>query len=235
MSERDALLRRFQDRLGYRFRRPDLLERALTHRSYANENDLEENYERLEFLGDAVLGLATAEWLYRESPERQEGELTRSKGHLVSARVLAAVAEALELGPILLLGVGEDRSGGRSKGSLLADALEAVVGAVFRDGGYEAARRVVAGLLERAPRPPRGIDSRDAKTRLQELLQARGQGQPIYHELAASGPDHEKRFTVQCLLDGRPLGAGVGRSKKQAEQRAASAALAVLDAAEPSA
>ncbi len=229
MSDRDDLLRGFEDRLGYRFRRAQLLERALTHRSYANENGLEENYERLEFLGDAVLGLATAERLFAETPERQEGELTRSKGHLVSSRVLAEVAEELELGPLLRLGVGEERSGGRSKGSLLADALEAVLGAVFRDGGYEEARRVVVSLLARAPRPARGIDARDAKTKLQELAQARGQGQPSYVEVAASGPDHDKRFTVECVLDGRTLGAGIGRSKKRAEQRAASAALAVLE------
>ena len=228
MSDRQELLVRFQHRLGYRFRRPELLERALTHRSYANEQDLEENYERLEFLGDAVLGLATAERLYRETPRRQEGELTRSKGHLVSARVLAELAEALELGPLLRLGVGEERSGGRRKGSLLADALEAVLGAVLRDGGYEATRQVVTGLLDRAPAPAGGIETRDAKTQLQELVQARGQGRPSYREIATSGPDHDKLFTVECRLDGQSLGSGTGRSKKEAEQRAAAVALSLL-------
>ena len=228
MSDRRELLRRFEERLGYNFRRPELLERALTHRSYANELGLEETYERLEFLGDAVLGLATAERLFDETPRRQEGELTRSKGHLVSARVLAELADGLELGPVLRLGVGEERSGGRGKESLLADALEAVLGAVFRDGGYDEARRVVAGLLARAPAPVGGIDARDAKTRLQELAQARGQGRPTYHEIATTGPDHEKRFTVECRIGGRSFGSGTGRSKKQAEQRAAAAALALL-------
>ena len=228
MSDRRELLRRFEERLGYNFRRPELLERALTHRSYANELGLEETYERLEFLGDAVLGLATAEQLFDETPRRQEGELTRSKGHLVSARVLAELADGLELGPVLRLGVGEERSGGRGKESLLADALEAVLGAVFRDGGYDEARRVVAGLLARAPAPVGGIDARDAKTRLQELAQARGQGRPTYHEIATTGPDHEKRFTIDCRIGGRSFGSGTGRSKKQAEQRAAAAALALL-------
>ena len=230
MSERDELLRRFEQRLGYRFRRPEILERALTHRSFANERGEEENYERLEFLGDAVLGLATAERLYDETPEHQEGELTRSKGHLVSARVLAKIARSLGLGELLRLGVGEDRSGGRRKASLLADALEAVLGAVFRDGGYDEARRVVGSLLDRAPAPAGGIEARDAKTRLQELVQARGEVRPTYHEVETSGPDHEKRFTIECRLDGEALGAGSGRSKKRAEQKAAAAALALFEA-----
>jgi ribonuclease-3 len=229
MSDRGTLLRSFQQRLGHEFESLELLERALTHRSYANERRVGENYERLEFLGDAVLGLATAERVFTETPRRQEGELTRSKGHLVSARVLAELAEQLELGPILRLGVGEERSGGRTKASLLADALEAVLGAVFRDAGYEAARRVVDRLLDRAPAPAGGIESRDAKTKLQEHAQSHGGGRPTYHEIAVSGPDHERLFTVECRLGGRPLGAGTGRTKKQAEQEAAAAALARLD------
>ena len=228
-DDRQALLEEFQRRLGYSFRRPELLERALTHRSYANERGLDENYERLEFLGDAVLGLATAEQLFGETPRRKEGELTRSKGHLVSARVLARLAEQLGLGAILWLGVGEERSGGRRKDSLLADALEAVLGAVFHDGGYEEARRVIAALLDRAPAPAGGIESRDAKTRLQELAQARGWGRPTYHEVATSGPDHDKLFTVECRLDGRSPGVGTGRTKKRAEQAAAAVALARLE------
>lgn len=228
MSDREALLRRLEERLGYNFRRPELLERALIHRSYANERSLEENYERLEFLGDAVLGLATAERLFNEMPRRQEGELTRSKGHLVSARVLAGLAEELELGEILRLGVGEERSGGRSKASLLADALEAVLGAVFRDGGYDESCRVISALLDRAPEPRGGKESRDAKTRLQEIAQARGWGRPTYHEIAASGPDHEKLFTIECRLEGDARGEGTARTKKLAEQKAAAATLAEL-------
>jgi ribonuclease-3 len=232
MSERGAGLERLQESLGYRFRRLELLERALTHRSFANEQGLAENYERLEFLGDAVLGLATAERLFEESPRRQEGELTRGKGHLVSARVLAELATRLDLGPLLNLGVGEERSGGRGKDSLLADALEAVLGAVFRDGGYAAARQVTARLLDRAPAPTDGLDARDAKTRLQELAQARGWERPSYHETGASGPDHDRLFTVECRLNGRPRGSGKGRTKKRAEQRAAAAALSWLDEGE---
>ena len=228
MSDRDHLLERFQERLGYSFRRRELLDRALTHRSYANEHGLEENYERLEFLGDAVLGLVTSEKLCDEMPRSPEGELARSKSHLVSAKVLAELAEELELGAVLRLGVGEDRSGGRAKSSLLADALEAVMGAVFRDGGYDAARGVVGALLERAQAREGGIESGDAKGQLQELAHARGWGRPSYHEIEASGPDHDKLFTFECRLGSRTLGAGTDRTKKQAELKAAAAALALL-------
>ncbi len=228
MIGRETRLERFQQRLGYRFRRADLLERALTHRSYANERGLEENYERLEFLGDAVLALATAEKLFDEMPRGNEGELTRRKGHLVSDRVLAELARGVELGELLRLGIGEERSGGRDKGSLLADALEAVLGAVFRDGGYEAARQVAGALLDEAGASDEQVGSRDAKTRLQELAQGRGWGRPSYADLGASGPDHEKTFTVECRLGSRSLGIGAGRTKKGAEQRAAAAALEKL-------
>jgi ribonuclease-3 len=230
MTGPDDPLAALEERLGYRFRRRELLARALTHRSYANERRLGENYERLEFLGDAVLGLATAEKLFDERPRRSEGELTRGKGHLVSDEVLAELAEELGLGAVLKLGVGEARSGGRSKSSLLADALEAVLGAIFRDGGYEEARRVVGTLIEKAPAPDGGIDFPDAKTRLQELAQARGWGRPSYIELGASGPDHERLFTVECRLGQRSLGVGEGRTKKRAELEAAAAALSALDA-----
>jgi ribonuclease-3 len=225
MSDRDELLARLEERLDYRFRRRELLERALTHRSFANERGLEENYERLEFLGDAVLGLATAELLFAERPRRPEGALTRRKGHLVSARVLAELASGLELGEALRLGVGEERSGGREKASLLTDALEAVLGAIFHDGGYDAAREVAHRLLARVRGPGRRVGERDAKTRLQELAQGRGWERPSYHQTAASGPDHDRIFTVECRLGERPLGVGEGRTKKQAEMRAAAAAL----------
>ncbi len=230
MDEREALLQRLEERLGHRFERRELLERALTHRSYANEHGLETNYERLEFLGDAVLGLVAAEQLFDERPRRTEGALTRRKAHLVSARVLAERARALDLGALLRLGVGEERSGGREKSSLLADALEAVLGAVFRDGGYEAARRVAGRLLEEAREASERVARRDAKTRLQELAQGRGWGRPVYREIASSGPDHEKLFTVECRVGSRALGVGDGRTKKQAEQRAAAAILAELEA-----
>ncbi|HEX2252479.1 MAG TPA: ribonuclease III [Thermoanaerobaculia bacterium] len=214
---------------GHRFRRRELLDMALTHRSHTHESGTEGNYERLEFLGDAVLGMLTAEWLYGERPDLPEGELSKLKSYLVSREVLAQRAEVLGLGDALRLGVGEERSGGRRKASLLADVMESVIGAVYLDGGLEAARKVVRPLLEE------GLALRertkvDPKTRLQELSQARGWDLPEYRLAEESGPDHAKLFTVECRLRGRLAGTGSGRSKKVAEQAAAAAALSSVAA-----
>lgn len=218
--------------LGYRFRRVELLERALTHRSYANERGLPEHNERLELLGDAVLGLVATEWLYRYHPELPEGDLSKRKSYLVSAPALAGFASRLGLGRALRLGVGEERSGGRDKPSLLADALEAVLAAVYLDGGLAPVRRIVAPFLEGVVEErPRVLES-DAKTRLQEELQARGWDLPEYCTVQEEGPDHAKRFTVECRVRERSAGRGEGRSKKVAEQRAAAEALEALLAAE---
>jgi ribonuclease-3 len=216
----------FEKRLGYRFKQVVLLDLALTHRSYANEQGFEDNYERLEFLGDAVLGLVTTEWLYRNLPELREGDLTKRKNHLVSKDVLAPYAEQMALGEILRLGVGEERSGGRGKTSLLANSMEAVFGAVYLDGGIEAARSVIVPMLEGASgeRPATAID-RDAKTRLQEVAQGRGWALPEYRLAAETGPDHSKVFAVECWLQAEKVGEGEGPSKKIAEQRAAADAL----------
>lgn len=225
-----------EERLGYRFRRPELLERALTHRSFANEQGLEENYERLEFLGDAVLGMLAAEWLFERHPDLPEGELSKLKSSLVSERTLAAHARRVELGEELRLGVGEERSGGRGKRSLLADSMEAVLGAVWLDGGVGAARPVVRAFLETATAARKGRDVGDHKTQLQEVLQARGWERPTYRVAAEEGPDHDKRFAVECEVRGEVLGRGEGPSKKLAEQRAAARALERLAeraAAEP--
>ena len=231
------LLRRttsLEKRLGYRFRRPELLAAALTHSSYAHEQadgdpapGHDAHYERLEFLGDAVLGLVTAGWLFSENPELPEGELSKLKGHLVSRPVLARHAQELGLGDELRLGVGEERSGGRRKASLLADVWEAVLGAVYVDGGLEPAaaliRPVLAAALER-----RSAAAADAKTRLQETLQGRGLPLPEYRVLDSIGPDHAKRFVIECRIGGEARGRGEGRSKKAAEQAAAAAALEAL-------
>lgn len=221
-----------EERLGYRFRRRELLERALTHRSFANERGESGHYERLEFLGDAVLGMATAEWLFRRHPELAEGDLSQLKSHLVSKPVLARHARRLGLGPVLRLGVGEERSGGRDKDSLLADSLEAVLGAVFIDGGVEPARGLIQALLETSM-DERGAEAArgDAKTRLQELAQARGWELPDYQLVDEAGPDHAKSFTVECRLTDGTTARGTGRSKKIAEQRAAAAVLVALAAA----
>lgn len=220
----------FAARLGYAFRDPRLLETALTHRSWANERSTDGTYERLEFLGDAVLGLLAAEWLYRRHDEAPEGELSRRKSYLVSEGVLADEGRRLALGEVLRLGVGEERSGGREKTSLLADALEAVIGAVYLDGGLTAVRPLVARLLERAAAAGPPLALRDAKSRLQEITQAQERELPSYRHVGAEGPDHEKIFTVECRVGERLVAVGQGGSKKLAEQRAAAAALAVLEA-----
>ncbi len=217
-----------EDRLGHRFERRELLERAVTHRSFANERGTVEHYERLEFLGDSVLGLLAAEWLFRRHPDLAEGQLSKLKAVLVSEPVLARWASRLGVGEALRLGVGEERSGGREKPSLLADALEALLGAVHLDGGLEATRRVVAPLLEEAMAELPGA-SHDAKTRLQELAQARGLRLPEYRHVRQEGPDHRKRFTAECWVDGQRVGVGAGHSKKLAEQRAAAGALLLLE------
>lgn len=216
-------------RIGHRFRRRDLLERALTHRSYANEKGLGHNYERLEFLGDSVLGLVTGEWLFGEHPEVAEGELSALKSKLVSEKALARYARIVDLGEHLRLGVGEERSGGRNKKSLLADSMEAVIGAAFLDGDMRAARKVVLPMLGHLTGVSAGEDLRDPKTRLQEKAQGEGWALPVYRGLAEQGPDHAKTFVVECTVGEEISARGEGRSKKAAEQSAAAAALATLD------
>lgn len=214
--------------LGYRFRDRGLLELALTHRSYANEQGLAEHNERLEFLGDSILGAVAAAWLYTTHPELPEGELSKRKSYLVSEPALARLAASLRVGDELRLGVGEERSGGREKPSLLANGVEALLGAVFLDGGTDPVRRIVtpflAGVTEEGP----PVLHSEPKTRLQEELQARGWELPVYRLVGEEGPDHAKRFTVECRVRGRPAGRGTGRSKKTAEREAAARALEAL-------
>ncbi|MEM7050039.1 MAG: ribonuclease III [Acidobacteriota bacterium] len=218
-----------EEQLGYRFRQPELIELAITHRSHANERGFSGNYERLEFLGDAVLGMVTADWLYRTLPDVPEGELSKLKSYLVSRPVLARRARFLGLGELMRLGVGEERSGGRSKDSLLADCMEAVLGAIYLDGGLEPVARLIRELLEDAMRFRRDRALIDAKTRLQELAQAEGWALPDYRLIEETGPDHSKTFTFECRLNGDRVGVGSGRSKKVAEQAAAAAALEIIE------
>ena len=221
-----------EEALGYRFRDRELLGLALTHRSHANERGLPEHNERLELLGDAVLGLVVADWLFRAHPELPEGELSKRKSYLVSAPALAGFAAGLGVGRALRLGVGEERSGGREKPSLLADTLEALLGAVYLDGGVEPVRRIVAPFLEHVVERRSRVLETDAKTRLQEELQGRGWPLPEYRLIAETGPDHAKSFVVECRIRDRPAGRGEGRSKKVAEQSAAAEALEGILAAE---
>jgi len=214
-----------QGKLRHCFRRPELLEQAVTHSSFAHEagEGARGDNETLEFLGDAVLSFLTAEMLYRDAPSGAEGEMSRTKAHLVSDANLARLAAELRLGDHLRLGVGEERSGGREKASILSGALEAVLAAVFLDGGTRAARALVHRLL--GPRARGAAPRADHKTALQELLQGRGLPRPGYEVVERAGPDHQVRFRVRATLDGRALGEGEGGTKKAAEQRAARAAL----------
>ena len=217
-------MRHFEDRLGYRFRDPALLVAALTHRSAAHETELEEDYERLEFLGDAVLGLLVSEHVFRNLPDESEGELTRLKSRFVAAPALLAYALHLDLGGCLILGQGEERSGGRQKDSLLADSMEAVFSAVYLDGGLETARAVVAAFLAFTESHAED-QSLDAKSALQEILQGRGSRPPTYRVVGEGGPDHAKLFEVEAVAEGVVVGRGRGRTKKAAEREAADDAL----------
>jgi ribonuclease-3 len=210
-----------EDALGLRFRDEALRTTALTHRSYAFERELEVTNERLEFLGDAVLGLIVTDMAYRDFPDLPEGDLAKLRAAIVNMSALADVARDLRIGDHVLLGKGEEMSGGREKSSILADVLEAVIGAIYLDLGLEAARE----LIEERFRPriiayERGEGGRDYKTILQELTSANLHELPDYR-IAERGPDHQKEFTATVFLGGKALGRGTGRSKKEAEQRAA--------------
>ncbi|MCC7240342.1 MAG: ribonuclease III [Acidobacteria bacterium] len=219
-------------RLGYRFRDRGLLEHALTHRSKAHEDPsggVVDN-ESLEFLGDAVLGMIVADALYRAWPTSSEGQKSKIKAGLVSTIGLAEMAESLGLGDHMILGRGEEKTGGREKPALLADTCEALIAAIYIDGGLEAARafilREIGPRLDAARQP--GFRGRDHKSRLQERLQSLGRGLPSYRVTSESGPEHRKTFTVQVLVEEALLAEARGRTKKDAEQDAARLALETL-------
>ena len=221
-------MKSLEEKLGYTFQDKSLLENALTHSSCANESKgrLHSN-ERLEFLGDSILGMVVAEHLYRNHPDLPEGELTRTRAALVCEESLVEVAQDLGLGEYLKLGKGEEAGGGRTRPSIRADAVEAVLAAVYLDGGIGSARKIIQKYI--LSREIEGLNAqRDYKTALQELVQ-RESGQVLKYRLTGSeGPDHDKRFFVEVDLNGQPAGAGQGRSKKEAEQMAAKAAIAKL-------
>jgi ribonuclease-3 len=210
-------LARFCEAVGHEFADADLLGRALTHRSWCAEHAGFVSNERLEFLGDAVLGLVVTDEIYRRLPDAGEGQLSRVRASVVCAPALAEMAQELGLGSVLLLGKGEAASGGRERPSILADAMEAVIGAVYLDGGSSAADGLVRRLIE-----PRLLDagSPDHKSRLHELA-AQGHHGPIRYEITEQGPEHDKTFRAVVFLNEEPFGAGTGRSKKLAEQAAA--------------
>jgi ribonuclease-3 len=224
-QEFDAL----QRAIGYRFRDRGLLEHAMTHTSRANEDvtgGVVDN-ESMEFLGDAVLGFVIADTLFREFPDWDEGEKSKTKASMVSTFALAKQAEHLHLGDHLLLGRGEEKTGGRRKQALLADSYEALIAAIYLDGGIDAARAFITREFHRLIADARrhGVAGQDYKSGLQELVQARSQPLPEYRLVGTFGPDHDKRFEVEVLVAGEPLARASGPSKKEAEQEAARLAL----------
>jgi ribonuclease-3 len=225
-------------RLGVKFKKRALLQQALVHSSYVNENPqiAPESNERLEFLGDAVLGLVVADDLFAAYPDQDEGQLTELRTHLVRRDTLAKAARRLKLGEEMLLGRGEEGGGGRARPTNLSHAYESVVGAIFLDGGLSAARKFVRSSLgpELQAMRERAFPV-DPKSRLQELSQSRFQMPPHYRLVQAEGPDHARSFTIEVLVNGKVSGTGSGRSKQDAEKEAAQEALVNLDGAAPDA
>ena len=228
------MIKDLEEAIGYRFHNISLLQNALTHSSFANErwhNSLLSN-ERLEFLGDSILGMLVAEYLYRNFPDRPEGELTRMREDMVCEKTLASVAARIHLGDHLMLGHGEEQGGGRSRDSILADAVESVIAACFLDGGIEAAQKFIRTFIL-VEVPVSQMHNTDYKTKLQELVQQKKNQVLSYTLTGESGPDHDKHFTVAVSLNGGIVGQGEGRSKKRAEQEAARAAIRNLFPDEP--
>lgn len=225
MRDMNELLEELQDKIGYRFQNTDLLKQALTHSSFANEQKINKlkDYERLEFLGDAVLELVSSEFLFRENPQMPEGQLTKLRASMVCEPALAYCAKDIDLGSYILLGRGEEYTGGRYRSSITSDVMEAIIGAIFLDGGIENAKkhiyRFILSDLENK------ILFLDSKTILQEEIQKKKDAQLRYELIGESGPDHNKQFTVAAYLNDVLIGSGTGRTKKAAEQQAAYEAL----------
>ena len=218
-------MRRLQQRLGYSFTDPRLLERALSHRSLGAKNN-----ERLEFLGDAILGFEVADHLYRQATDADEGQLSRMRAHLVKRETLAGIAREFELGDIVKLGAGELRSGGQTRDSILSDALEAIIAAVYLDGGIEEARSLIRRLMgRRLAEPTAETRGKDPKTRLQEYLQSIGEALPVYEVIGTTGEQHEQTFRVVCVTGLVADAEGQGSSRRRAEQAAAAAMLQRLE------
>ncbi|MBQ1193548.1 MAG: ribonuclease III [Lachnospiraceae bacterium] len=219
------VLKELQDKIGYSFNNEDLLKQAITHSSFANEQKINKlkNYERLEFLGDAVLELVSSEFLFNENKDMPEGQLTRLRASMVCEPALAYCARDIDLGTYILLGKGEEATGGRNRDSITSDVMEAVIGAIFLDGGLDNAKkfinRFVLSDLENK------ILFLDSKTLLQEEIQKKNSAQLRYELVGETGPDHDKQFSVEAYLDDVLIGTGIGRTKKAAEQKAAYEAL----------
>lgn len=218
-----------EQKLGYKFNNINLLKNALTHSSYANEvrNGFSSN-ERLEFLGDSVLSIVVSDYIYKHYPNMPEGELTKLRASLVCEKSLCAFSRELELGSYLMLGKGEDKGGGRDRDSILADAFEAVLAAIYLDGGMEPARRHVMNFVLRELKHTDDEVFKDYKTALQEIIQRNPEESVTYILIDESGPDHDKSFTVEVRLNSNVIGKGTGKNKKRAEQMAAKEALMLM-------
>lgn len=223
-------MKSLENRLGYKFNNIALLKNALTHSSYANEvrNGISSN-ERLEFLGDSVLSIIVSEHIYKNFPNMPEGELTRLRSSLVCEKALCAFSREIGVGEYLLLGKGEDKGGGRERDSILADAFEAILAAIYLDGGMECAKKHVMNFVLRELKVHSNEDAmKDYKTALQEIIQRNPEESVCYNLVSESGPDHDKSFTVEVCLNSNVIGKGSGKSKKQAEQMAAMQALSLM-------
>lgn len=216
-------LNAFEEKIGYTFKNKELLKTALTHSSYANENKLPHDNERLEFLGDSVLGFVTAEYLFEEYKSRPEGVLTKLRAAVVCEKSLFRFSEKISLGEFILIGRGEEHTGGRNRPSILSDAFEAVIAAMYLDGGMEVVKPYILSFIKEAVK--REASFKDNKSLLQEEIQRTKGNILSYEETGESGPDHDKRFTFVVKLNGEIVGSGEGRSKKEAEQAAAGDAL----------
>lgn len=214
--------------IGYAFKDGELLLKALTHSSFANEKHLPESNERLEFLGDSVLSLVVADYLYRHFSHIPEGELTKLRASLVCEQALSSFAERISLGEWLRLGRGERMTGGSRRPSILADAFEAVIAAIYLDGGIDPAREFILRFVRPETEQRRTVVILDFKTSLQEIIQQNPDEMVEYVVTGESGPDHDKRFTVEVRLNNETIGRGEGRSKKEAEQKAAKEALSLM-------
>lgn len=221
-------IKALEEKIGYFFRNETLLKQALTHSSFANEQKINRflNYERIEFLGDAVLELVASQYLYENFPDMPEGQMTKQRAMLVCEPALACRAREIRLADSILLGRGEDRTGGRNRDSILADVLEAVIGAVYLDGGLEAAQKVIHTFVLSGQKDEQLFH--DGKTKLQEYAQKEGLGNLQYILVAETGPEHEKKFYIELYLNDNKIGSGVGKNKKAAEQQAAYQALLEL-------
>ena len=227
-AQRISALKQLSDKMGITFQQTELLHKALTHTSYANEFTMRniEHNERLEFLGDAILDAIISDELFRRYPNLPEGELSKARAALVCEGSLAERAQTLDIGPYLLLGHGENATGGRDRASILADAFEAIIGAIYLDSGIENCRTFILKYLgAELEKINSGHYNRDYKTLLQETVQKRPNQKIQYHLEDASGPDHQKVFTISVMINGEKMGIGIGKSKKEAAQRAAREAL----------